>query len=79
MADKPAQVDDGELRRRIDADPETRERGRSAFVGAAASSHLDAKRRREVDAAIRAAYGGTGEEMRAEVADLTDAQAWPLD
>lgn len=80
MAAKPVQVSiDVELLRRIDADPETRERGRSAFVRSAVSSYLDAKRRREIDAAIRAAYGGAGEDMQAEVADLMDAQAWPAD
>jgi len=80
MAAKPVQVSiDLELLRRIDADPETRERGRSAFVRSAVSSYLDAKRRREIDAAIRAAYGGAGEDMQAEVAGLMDAQAWPLD
>jgi metal-responsive CopG/Arc/MetJ family transcriptional regulator len=78
MAAKPVQVSiDLDLLRRIDADPETREKGRSAFIRSAVSSYLAAKRRRDVDAAIRAAYGGAADAMEAEVADLMDAQAWP--
>ena len=78
MSAKPVQISiDLELLRRIDSDPETREKGRSAFVRSAVSSYLDAKRRRDVDTAIRAAYGGAEDEMQAEVADLMDAQAWP--
>ena len=80
MSAKPVQISiDLELLRRIDSDPETREKGRSAFVRSAVSSYLDAKRRRDVDTAIRAAYRGAEGEMQAEVADLMDAQAWPRD
>lgn len=78
MAAKPVQISiDFDLLRRIDADPETREKGRSAFVRSAVSSYLAAKQRREIDAAIRAAYGRAADAMEAEVADLMDAQAWP--
>ena len=78
MAAKPVQISiDFDLLRRIDADPETREKGRSAFVRSAVSSYLAAKQRREVDAAIRAAYGRAADAMKAEGADLMDAQAWP--
>jgi metal-responsive CopG/Arc/MetJ family transcriptional regulator len=80
MPSKPVQVSiDLDLLRRIDADPETRKKGRSAFVRAAVTRYLDAKRRRQVDAAIRAAYSGAADEMRGEVADLLEAQAWPRD
>ena len=80
MSAKPVQISiDVELLQRIDSDPETREKGRSAFVRSAVSSYLDAKRRRDVDNAIRAAYGGAEGDMQAEVADLMDAQAWPRD
>jgi len=80
MASKPVQVSiDLDLLRRIDADPETRKEGRSAFVRAAVEGYLEAKRRRQVDAAIRATYGGAGDALRDEVADLMDAQAWPRD
>lgn len=78
MPAKPVQVSiDVELLRRIDEDPETRENGRSAFVRSAVSSYLEAKRRREVDAAIREAYADAGDEMASEIAGLMEAQAWP--
>jgi metal-responsive CopG/Arc/MetJ family transcriptional regulator len=80
MPARPVQISiDVELLRRIDSDPETREKGRSAFVRSAVSSYLEAKRRREVDAAIRAAYGGAEDDMAVEVSGLMDAQAWPRD
>jgi metal-responsive CopG/Arc/MetJ family transcriptional regulator len=77
---KPIQISvDVELLKRIDADPETQEKGRSAFVRAAVSSYLAAKQRKAVDLAIGAAYGGAADVMEAEVSDLLDAQAWPHD
>ncbi len=80
MPAKPVQVSiDTELLRRIDRDPETKASGRSAFIRSAVSSYLEAKRRKDVDAAIRAAYGGSADAIEAEVADLVDAQAWPRD
>jgi metal-responsive CopG/Arc/MetJ family transcriptional regulator len=80
MPAKPVQVSiDLDLLRRIDSDPETREKGRSAFVRSAVSSYLEAKRRRDVDAAIRAAYEGAENDLQSEVAGLMDAQAWPRD
>jgi len=80
MPAKPVQVSiDTELLRQIDRDPETKTKGRSAFIRSAVSSYLEAKRRRDVDAAIRAAYRGAGNSMAAEVADLIDAQVWPHD
>jgi metal-responsive CopG/Arc/MetJ family transcriptional regulator len=80
MVARPVQVSiDTELLRRIDGDPETKAKGRSAFIRSAVSSYLRAKRRRDVDAAIRAAYGGAADAVEVEVADLMDAQAWPSD
>jgi metal-responsive CopG/Arc/MetJ family transcriptional regulator len=77
---QPVQVSiDLELLQRIDADPETRKKGRSALVRSAVSSYLYAKRRREIDAAIRAAYGSADDDLQAEVRGLMDAQAWPRD
>ena len=78
MAAKPVQISiDTDLLRRIDAQAETRKRGRSAFVRAAVESYLRAKERRRIDEAIGAAYGGDADAMLAEVEDLMDAQAWP--
>jgi metal-responsive CopG/Arc/MetJ family transcriptional regulator len=80
MPAKPVQVSiDVELLRRLDADPETREKGRSAFVRSAVSSYLAAKQRKVIDLAIAAAYGGAADAMEAEVSELLDAQAWPRD
>jgi metal-responsive CopG/Arc/MetJ family transcriptional regulator len=80
MPAKPVQVSiDVELLRRIDSDPETRQKGRSAFIRSAVASYLRAKRRKEVDAAIAAAYADVADTMEAEVSDLLDAQAWPDD
>jgi metal-responsive CopG/Arc/MetJ family transcriptional regulator len=80
MPAKPIQISvDLELLRRIDADPETREKGRSAFVRSAVSSYLAAKRRKAIDLAIGAAYGAAADAMEAEVSDLLGAQAWPRD
>ena len=78
MPAKPVQISiDTKLLRRIDAQPETRERGRSAFVRLAVETYLRAKERREIDEAIAAAYGADADTLLAEVEDLLDAQAWP--
>ncbi len=80
MAAKPVQISfDVELLRRIDAQPDTRKRGRSAFVRSAVESYLRAKARREIDKAIATAYSADADAMLAEAADLLDAQAWPED
>jgi metal-responsive CopG/Arc/MetJ family transcriptional regulator len=80
MPAKPVQISiDTKLLRRIDSDPETREKGRSAFVRSAVSSYLAAKQRKAIDVAIGAAYGGAADAMEAEVSELLDAQAWPRD
>lgn len=80
MATKAVQVSmDVELLRRIDAQPETRQRGRSAFVRAAIESYLRSEERRKIDDAISKAYGGEADAMLAEVDGLLDSQAWPDD
>jgi metal-responsive CopG/Arc/MetJ family transcriptional regulator len=77
MPAKPVQISvDTKLLRRIDAQPETRKRGRSAFVRSAIEAYLRAKERREIDEAIGAAYGAAADALLAEVEDLLDAQAW---
>jgi metal-responsive CopG/Arc/MetJ family transcriptional regulator len=80
MAAKPVQVSmEEDLLRRIDADPETLERGRSAFVRSAVELYLTAKRRRLVEAQIAQAYQGRADELLAEAGDVLEAQAWPDD
>lgn len=78
MAAKPVQISiDEELLREVDADPEARSAGRSAFVRSAIHLYLQAKRRRGIDEAIRRAYDGGADELLAEIEDLLEAQTWP--
>jgi metal-responsive CopG/Arc/MetJ family transcriptional regulator len=78
MAAKPVQISlDGDLLQRIDRDPEAKKLGRSAFIRNAVSTYLQAKERRDVDAAIRKAYGAKADDLVEEVEDLLGAQAWP--
>lgn len=78
MTVKPVQISiDTELLRRIDADPETQEKGRSAVIRAAVQFYLTAKERRELEARIARAYAGQADAMLDEVADLILAQEWP--
>jgi metal-responsive CopG/Arc/MetJ family transcriptional regulator len=80
MPAKPVQISiDSELLDRIDADPEARAEGRSAFVRAAVERYLAAKARLRVDASIRAAYARGAAKALAETAVLMDAQEWPAD
>ncbi|HEY7697936.1 MAG TPA: ribbon-helix-helix protein, CopG family [Vicinamibacteria bacterium] len=78
MPAKPVQISiDIDLLRRIDKDPEVRERGRSAFVRSAVELYLLAKRRRTNDRQIEEAFGGRAREMLSEIEDLIDRQTWP--
>ena len=78
MAVKPVQVSfDVALLDRIDADPEARQYGRSAFLKTAAARYLAYKARRRVDERIAAAYADSAESSMAEIADVVDAQSWP--
>ncbi len=78
MAVKQVQVSiDSKLLERIDRDPETRERGRSAFLRSAAELYLAAKKRRRVDVEIRKAYEGSADDMLEEIESLMKAQVWP--
>lgn len=78
MPVKPVQISiDTELLRRIDADPEAREKGRSAFVRAAVEVYLSARERRDLEARIARAYDGEATAMLDEVIELMRAQAWP--
>jgi metal-responsive CopG/Arc/MetJ family transcriptional regulator len=78
MTAKPVQISlDPELLERIDADPEAREKGRSAFVREAVRYYLAAKERREIDQHIARAYEGQAAAMVDEIAELIETQAWP--
>jgi len=78
MASKPVQISiDSDLLRRIDRDPETRQKGRSAFIRAAVELYLTAKRRQRVESELREAYDGHADAMLEEIAELLEPQAWP--
>jgi metal-responsive CopG/Arc/MetJ family transcriptional regulator len=78
MAARAVQISlDEPLLRRIDADPQARKIGRSAFIRSAVLVYLEAKRRRSTDEAIRRAYSGKADDLLADVEELMGAQAWP--
>jgi len=78
MASRPIQISiDLDLLERIDADPETRERGRSAFLRSAAELYLSAKERHAIDEEIRRVYAGQADAMADEIAELLGEQEWP--
>lgn len=68
---------DTDLLVRIDEDPETQERGRSAFMRSAAELYLAAKKRRQRDEQIKRAYESQADAMLEEIEDIMSAQAWP--
>lgn len=78
MPAKAVQISlDADLLKEVDADPETRKQGRSAFMRSAIQSYLRARKRSLVDQAIQKAYGGQSRTMAQEVDDLVGVQAWP--
>ena len=80
MPTRPVQVTiDQDLLAAIDSDEEAKRCGRSAFVRAALRLYLEAKRRRSIDAHIRAAYGERADAMVSEIEGLMEQQAWPDD
>lgn len=80
MTAKPVQISmDTALLQRIDADPEVRERGRSAFVRSAVELYLTAKERKEIDDQILRGYAGQADALLSEIEDLIGDQAWSDD
>ena len=70
---------DTDLLRRVDADPEARARGWSAFIRSAVELYLTARERREIDSRLARAYQGEADVLLAEIADLLGEQSWPSD
>lgn len=66
---------DPELLQRIDADPEARLKGRSAFIRSAVRLYLKAKERQALEARIERAYDGKADELLEEIEDLMGTQA----
>ncbi len=80
MTAKPVQISmEPELLGRIDADPEVKERGRSAFIRSAVELYLEAKRRRAMEARLARAYTGEADALLAEIEPLLGSQSWPSD
>jgi metal-responsive CopG/Arc/MetJ family transcriptional regulator len=78
MPAKPVQISlDHELLARIDRDPQTKKQGRSAFIRDAVELYLAAKRRRQVDGNIAAAYGGKSRDLLDDVEPWIEEQVWP--
>lgn len=78
MGAKPLQISiDRELLKRIDADPETRDKGRSAFIRSAVQLYFKVKERREIEALLTEAYGGKEDDLLDEIENLMSAQVWP--
>ena len=78
MPTRPIQISmDEELLARIDSDEDAIREGRSAFLRAAASFYLAAKKRRETDRRIVDAYSEQADELIDEIAEFMDLQEWP--
>ena len=77
MSAKAVQISmDRALLSRIDRDPKTKKEGRSAFIRDAVLLYLEARRRRDVDARIRAAYSGSERDLLTDVEEMLEGQAW---
>jgi metal-responsive CopG/Arc/MetJ family transcriptional regulator len=80
MSVKAVQISvDPDLLARIDADPEARRKGRSAFIRSAVRLYLTAKERKDLEAQIHQAYSGEADALLHEIEDLIGDQAWPND
>lgn len=78
MGCKPVQISlDERLLKKVDAHPQTKQHGRSAFVTQAIDLYLRAKKRTEDDERIARAYGGEEDAMEKEVEALLAGQTWP--
>lgn len=80
MTARPVQISlDTDLLGRIDADPEVRERGRSAFIRSAVRLYLEAKKRRQIETRLAQAYAGEADALLEEIESLIGRQSWPSD
>lgn len=78
MTARPVQISlDTDLLGQIDADPEVREKGRSAFIRSAVRLYLKAKERREIEARLANAYAGEADALLEEIEGLMGRQSWP--
>jgi metal-responsive CopG/Arc/MetJ family transcriptional regulator len=66
---------DTQLLQRVDQDPETREKGRSAFIRSAVDAYLSAEERRQLEACLVRAYSGHADALLAEMEDFLEGQS----
>ena len=67
---------DAALLRRVDQDPEVKQRGRSAFLRHAIAEYLDRKRAGEIRTAYRRGYQASPP-VPDELGPWIEGQAWP--
>ncbi len=78
MTAKPVQISmDRNLLARVDAEPETRAKGRSAFIRSAVELYLRAKQRQEIETRLAHAYAGEADALLEEIEALMGRQSWP--
>jgi metal-responsive CopG/Arc/MetJ family transcriptional regulator len=78
MPVRPVQISiDSALLDQIDADSESREKGRSAFITSAVQFYLRAKERQNFEARLVRAYQGQACSLLDEMQELMWRQAWP--
>lgn len=68
---------DEALLRRLDADDEVRQMGRSAVLRRAAAEYLRRRRAGQTAAAYRRAYGASRSALEAELTGWPDEGTWP--
>lgn len=78
MAARSIQISlDEDLLRKVNAQPETKSSGRSAFIRMALEAFLQRRSRLKIDQAYAKAYGGKSDKVWDEFGDLVGSQAWP--
>ena len=71
MAPRTLQISlEPDLLDQIDADPEAREKGRSAFIRSAVRFYLKTKERQEIERQLAQAYAGEADSLLEETEDL---------
>ena len=71
MAPRTLQISlEPDLLDQIDADPEAREKGRSAFIRSAVRFYLKTKERQEIERQLAQAYAGEADSLLEEIEDL---------
>jgi metal-responsive CopG/Arc/MetJ family transcriptional regulator len=76
MKARPVQISmDSDLLGQIDADPEARKKGRSAFIRSAVRLYLKAKDRQQIEMRLTQAYSGEADRLLEELEELLGLQS----